>query len=238
MNDHLSPFGEDVLGMYVKEKVLASQKIFMRKVYSWMTIGLALTTLVSFLFYSSNFIQYLPSGIVLILVLLQFIAVIALSGWAERMSTPVAAIIFLGYSVLTGITLSTIFIVYTMESIVNVFLSTTLMFGTISAWAFFTKKDLSPWGTFFFMGLIGIIIASLVNLFLASSALEFVISVVGVLVFAGLTAYDTQKIKEMHLVRIQGGQLEANTAIVGALILYLDFINLFIMLLRLFGNRR
>ncbi len=223
----------------LNEKILASQKVFMRKVYSWMTGGLLITTLVSMYVYNSGLVfNFLNSTTLIILIVLQLGAVISLSGWAMRMSTPVAALIFLLYSGLTGLTFSTIFVVYTMQSILNVFLSSSLMFGSISAWAFFTKKDLSPWGTFFFMGLVGIIIASVVNIFLASSALGFVISVVGVLVFAGLTAYDTQKIKEMHLVRVTGGQAEANTAIVGALILYLDFINLFLMLLRLFGSRR
>lgn len=223
----------------LNEKILASQKVFMRKVYSWMTGGLLITTLVSMYVYNSGLVfNFLNSTTLIILIVLQLGAVISLSGWAMRMSTPVASLIFLLYSGLTGLTFSTIFVVYTMQSILNVFLSSALMFGSISVWAFFTKKDLSPWGTFFFMGLVGIIIASVVNIFLASSALGFVISVVGVLVFAGLTAYDTQKIKEMHLVRVTGGQAEANTAIVGALILYLDFINLFLMLLRLFGSRR
>lgn len=223
----------------LNEKILASQKTFMRKVYLWMSGGLLITTLVSLYVLQSGLIHsFLSTGMFIILVILQLGAVVALSGWAMRMSTPVAATVFLLYSALTGLTFSAIFLVYTAESIINVFLIASLMFGSISAWAFFTKKDLSPWGTFFFMGLVGLIIASVVNIFLASSALGFVISVIGVLVFAGLTAYDTQKIKEMHLVRITGGQAEANTAIVGALILYLDFINLFLMLLRLFGNRR
>ncbi len=221
------------------DKILASQKVFMRKVYSWMSIGLLITTLVSyFLLQTGLILNFLNSTTMIILMILQLGAVITLSGWAMRMSTPLAGFIFLLYSALTGLTFSTIFLIYTLGSIINVFLTASLMFGVISAWAFFTKKDLSAWGTFFFMGLVGIVIASIINIFLANSALGFVISVVGVLVFAGLTAYDTQKIKEMHLVRISGGQAEANTAIVGALILYLDFINLFLMLLRLFGDRK
>jgi len=221
------------------DKILASQKVFMRKVYSWMSIGLLITTLVSyFLFQTGLILNFLNSTTKIILMILQLGAVITLSGWAMRMSTPLAGFIFLLYSALTGLTFSTIFLIYTLGSIINVFLTASLMFGVISAWAFFTKKDLSAWGTFFFMGLVGIVIASIINIFLANSALGFVISIVGVLVFAGLTAYDTQKIKEMHLVRISGGQAEANSAIVGALILYLDFINLFLMLLRLFGDRK
>jgi len=221
------------------DKILASQKVFMRKVYSWMSIGLLITTLVSyFLFQTGLILNFLNSTTKIILMILQLGAVITLSGWAMRMSTPLAGFIFLLYSALTGLTFSTIFLIYTLGSIINVFLTASLMFGVISAWAFFTKKDLSAWGTFFFMGLVGIVIASIINIFLANSALGFVISIVGVLVFAGLTAYDSQKIKEMHLVRISGGQAEANSAIVGALILYLDFINLFLMLLRLFGDRK
>lgn len=230
---------ENYIVQEINDKVLASQKAFMRKVYGWMSSGLLITTLVSFYVFSTGFLgNFLNSTTLIILFVAQFGAVIALSGWAMKMSTPVAAALFVVYSALTGLTLSSIFYIYTIGSIINVFLTAAITFGALSFWGFITKRDLTAWGSFFFIGLIGIIVASLVNLFLASSALDFVISVIGVLVFAGLTAYDTQKIKEMHLVRMSGGSVEANTAIVGALVLYLDFINLFLMLLRLFGDRR
>jgi FtsH-binding integral membrane protein len=134
------------------------------------------------------------------------------------------------------LSLSSIFLVYTAESITRVFFITAAAFGALSLWGYTTKRDLSGWGSFLFMGLIGIIIASIVNIFLGSSALQFAISVIGVLVFAGLTAYDTQRIKTMYY---EGDSAEASgrKAIMGALSLYLNFINMFIMLLQLFGQR-
>jgi FtsH-binding integral membrane protein len=133
--------------------------------------------------------------------------------------------------------LASIFLVYTGASIAQMFFITAASFGALSLWGYTTNRDLSPWGSFLFMGLIGIIIAMLVNLFLASSALQFAISVIGVLIFAGLTAYDTQQIKEMYYVG-DDGSVAGRKAVMGALRLYLDFINLFMMLLSLFGNRR
>ncbi len=135
-----------------------------------------------------------------------------------------------------GLSLSSIFLVYTDESITRVFFITAASFGALSLYGYTTKKDLSAWGSFLFMGLIGIIIAMLVNIFLQSSALQFAISVIGVLVFAGLTAYDTQQIKEMYDAG-DGHEVATKKSIMGALRLYLDFINLFLMLLQLFGNR-
>jgi hypothetical protein len=135
-----------------------------------------------------------------------------------------------------GLSLASIFIIYTQTSIARVFFITASVFGAMSLYGYTTKRDLTGWGSFLFMGLIGVIIASVVNIFLASSALQFAISVIGVLVFTGLTAYDTQNIKEMY-VESDGSAVTSKKAIMGALRLYLDFINLFIMLLQLFGNR-
>ena len=152
------------------------------------------------------------------------------------MSVAAAQMTFWVFAAIMGLSLSSIFLVYTAESITRVFFITAAAFGALSLWGYTTKKDLSGWGSFLFMGLIGVIIASIVNIFLASSALQFAVSVIGVLVFAGLTAYDTQRIKEMYYA---GDSAEAagKKAIMGALSLYLNFINMFIMLLQLFGNR-
>jgi FtsH-binding integral membrane protein len=154
----------------------------------------------------------------------------------HKMSMGAAQATFWAFAALMGLSLSSIFMVYTSESIARVFFITAASFGALSLFGYTTKKDLSGWGSFLFMGLIGIIIASIVNLFVGSSALQFAISVIGVLVFAGLTAYDTQQIKEMYYAG-DGAAVQGRKAIMGALRLYLDFINLFVMLLSLFGNR-
>ncbi|WP_018698785.1 Bax inhibitor-1/YccA family protein [Amorphus coralli] len=159
-----------------------------------------------------------------------------LSFRVHKMSTASAQTAFWVFAALMGLSLSSIFLVFTGASIARVFFITAASFGALSLYGYTTKKDLSGWGSFLFMGLIGIIIASLVNLFIASSALQFAISVIGVLVFAGLTAYDTQQIKEMYYAG-DSGEVAGKKAIMGALRLYLDFINLFMMLLQLFGNR-
>jgi hypothetical protein len=136
-----------------------------------------------------------------------------------------------------GVSLSSIFLVYTGQSITQIFFITAATFGALSLWGYTTKRDISGWGSFLFMGVVGIVLASLVNLFLQSSGLQFAISVIGVLVFAGLTAYDTQRIKDTYYVVRNDAAMAAKSAIMGALSLYLDFINMFIMLLNLFGNR-
>lgn len=154
----------------------------------------------------------------------------------NKMSVSAAQLTFWAFAGLMGLSLSTIFLVYAHDSIARVFFITAATFGGLSLFGYTTQRDLTGWGSFLFMGLIGIVIASLVNLFLGSSALQFAISVIGVLVFAGLTAYDTQKIKEMYYAG-DDGTVTGRKAIMGALSLYLDFINLFMMLLHLFGNR-
>jgi hypothetical protein len=155
----------------------------------------------------------------------------------HRLQFGTALTLFMVYSALLGVTLSSIFLTYTGASITRVFFISAAAFGALSLYGYTTQRDLSPIGSFLIMGLIGLIIASLVNIFLASSALDFVISCVGVLVFAGLTAWDTQKIKEMYD-PMDDGTVSGRKAVMGALSLYLDFINLFLMLLRLFGDRR
>jgi len=155
----------------------------------------------------------------------------------DRLQFTTAFGLFMLYAALLGVTLSSVFLVYTGTSITRVFFISAASFGALSLYGYTTQRDLSPFGSFLIMGLFGIIIASLVNIFLASNALGFAISVIGVLVFAGLTAWDTQKIKEMYDVN-DDGTVSGRKAIMGALSLYLDFINLFLMLLRLLGDRR
>jgi hypothetical protein len=163
--------------------------------------------------------------------------VLALSFGINRMSPSMAQAVFWGFSAVMGLSLAHIFLSYTGTSIARVFFITSGTFAGMSLYGYTTKRDLTGLGSFMFMGLIGIIIASIVNMFLQSSAMHFVISVIGVLVFVGLTAYDTQKIKSMYA-ESDGSETASKKAIMGALTLYLDFINLFMMLLRLFGDRR
>jgi hypothetical protein len=216
--------------------VQESRRAFMSRVYGWMFAGLSVTGLVA-LFTASN--QALLTQVIQWrwgLIIAQLGLVFALSGLASRLSGAVAAALFLGYSVLTGLTFSVIFLIYTSASIGSAFLLTAGTFGAMSAFGTLTRKDLSGWSTFLFMGLIGIVIASIVQIFMKSSMLSFVLSCASVVVFAGLTAYDTQKLREMHAAT--GYSSAATVSIVGALTLYLDFINLFLALLRLFGSRR
>jgi len=165
------------------------------------------------------------------------VMVFFLSARINSMSLSGAQIAFWVFAALMGLSIASIFLVYAHASIARVFFITAASFGALSLYGYTTQRDLSAWGSFLFMGLIGIIIAMLVNLFLASSALQFAISVIGVLIFAGLTAYDTQQIKDMYYVG-DDGTVAGRKAVMGALRLYLDFINLFMMLLQLFGDRR
>lgn len=210
---------------------------FLTSVYGWMTGALAISALIAWLAGTSpafTEIMSKNSGLFFGLIILQFVAVIALAGWVQRMSMIVAALVFLGYSALTGLTLSTIFLVYTTASIVNAFAVAAAMFGAMSLYGYITKRDLSGMGSFLFMSLIGLIVASLVNLFLKTHFLTWVTTYAGVIIFAGLAAYDTWRLKMMGMSGADNKQL----AIHGALSLYLDFINLFLHLLRVMGHRR
>ena len=164
--------------------------------------------------------------------------VIWLSARVEKMSASTATLVFLGYSALTGITLSVIFLVYTAESLASTFFVTAGTFGAMSAYGYVTKRDLTRLGSFMMMGLIGMILASVVNIFLKNSTVYWITTYIGILIFVGLTAYDTQKIKLMSQMGFDGTETEQKGAIMGALRLYLDFINLFLLLLRVMGNRR
>ncbi|MDX1484812.1 MAG: Bax inhibitor-1/YccA family protein [Alphaproteobacteria bacterium] len=211
----------------------------MLRVYNYMASGVALTGIVAMLAASSpafmNAVFGTPLAWVVMLAPLAFVLV--LSFGIHRLSLFASQAIFWTFAAAMGLSLSTIFLVYTGESIARVFFITAIAFGSLSLWGYTTKRDISGWGSFLFMGLVGIIVAALVNLFLQSSALQFAISVIGVLVFAGLTAYDTQKIKNEYS-ELHDHETSGKLAVMGALRLYLDFINLMIMLLHLLGNRR
>ena len=212
---------------------------YMTKVYGWMFLGLSITAIVAFLTATSEAaVSFLYGNRMVFfgLFILQIFLVGALVVRIQKMSAAAATAIFIGYSVLTGITFSALILAYTAGSLVTVFGITAGTFGIMSAVGYFTKQDLTSFGRLMFMGLIGIILASIVNFFLHSSTLYWIISYVGVAVFVGLIAYDTQKIKSYALLESEEDRKKG--AILGALALYLDFINLFIYLLRLFGSRR
>ncbi|AUG54404.1 Bax inhibitor-1/YccA family protein [Thalassospira marina] len=217
----------------------AGLRTYMLRVYNYMASALALTGIVAMAASSSPaFMQAVfGSGLSWVVMLAPFALVMVLSFGIHKMSMPAAQAVFWAYAALMGLSLSSIFLVYTGESIARTFFITAGTFGAMSLYGYTTKKDLAAWGSFLFMGLIGLIIASVVNIFLGSTMLQFVISAAGVLIFTGLTAYDTQRIKESYW---EGDDTTTagKKAIFGALQLYLDFINLFIMLLRFFGNSR
>jgi FtsH-binding integral membrane protein len=211
---------------------------YMLSVYNYMVGGLAVTGLVAYFVSTSDAMMQAIYGTPLawVVMLAPIGFVLFFSFRIQQMSTATAQAVFWAFAAAMGLSLSYIFAVYTGASIARVFFITAGTFAAMSLYGYTTKRDLTGWGSFLFMGLIGIILASIVNIFLGSSALDFAISVIGVLVFTGLTAYDTQKIKEMY-VEADGAAVLTKKAIMGALNLYLDFINLFIMLLRLFGSR-
>lgn len=218
---------------------------FMVQVYAWMCGGLVVTALAAFWLVQHPQIvtAVLGSTVGLIgVVIVQVALVMALSAMAPKLSPAAATTMFIVYCAVTGLTFSAVFLAYTMSSLASVFAITAGTFGVMSVYGTVTKRDLTSMGHFLFMGVIGIVIASVVNMFLHSSALHWVISVIGVIVFTGLTAYDTQKIRQLAIMGETGtanvGISRHNASIIGALTLYLDFINLFLMLAQLMGDRR
>jgi len=214
---------------------------FFPKVYGWMTAGLALTALAALLTLSSQAMLELIFGNRMVfygLIFGELGLVIALSAAINRISAMTATLLFLAYSALNGITFAAIFLVYTSSSIASTFMIAAGTFGAMSVYGYVTKRDLTGWGSFLFMGLIGIIIASVVNIFMQSAMITWIVSYLGVFIFVGLTAYDTQKIKMIGQAGFADSESRHKAAILGALRLYLDFINLFLMLLRVMGNRR
>jgi FtsH-binding integral membrane protein len=215
---------------------------FIRSVYNWMAIGLGITGFVAYYVANTESLRQLIFGNQILffgLIIAEFGLVIAISARIQKMQASTATALFVLYSALNGATLSLIFLIYTASSITSTFFICAGTFVACSIYGWTTKRDLTSVGGFMTMGLIGIIIASVVNIFLRSSAMYMIISYIGVIVFVGLTAYDTQHLKNMAMTQPDG--LEAGVvrkgAILGALKLYLDFINLFLMLLRIFGNR-
>ncbi|MEY8710934.1 hypothetical protein A9B99_12670 [Mangrovibacter phragmitis] len=215
---------------------------YMAQVYGWMTCGLLLTAFVAWyaaatpavlMFVFSSKLTFFG------LIIAQLALVFVLSGMVHKLSGAMATTLFMLYSALTGLTLSSIFVVYTYSSIASTFVVTGGMFGAMSLYGYTTKRDLSKFGSMLFMALIGIVLASVVNIWLKSTALMWAVTYIGVVVFVGLTAWDTQKLKSI------GSQIDTRDStnlrrysIMGALTLYLDFINLFLMMLRILGNRR
>ncbi|ODN70413.1 Bax inhibitor-1/YccA family protein [Methylobrevis pamukkalensis] len=233
-------------------------RAYMLKVYNYMAMGLGLTGIAAYAAFSAAVttdpslaaaearggLMLTEFGVMLYTSPLKWVVMLAplglvffLAARIQKMSVAAAQVTFLVYATLVGVSLSSIFLIFTGQSITQVFFITAASFAALSLFGYTTKRDLTGWGSFLFMGLIGLILASVVNIFLASSALAFAISAIGVVVFAGLTAYDTQKIKEMYFAGDDSTSM-GRKAIMGALNLYLDFINMFIMLLQLVGDRR
>ncbi|MDA0997654.1 MAG: Bax inhibitor-1/YccA family protein [Proteobacteria bacterium] len=217
----------------------AGLRRYMLGVYNYMAAGVAITGVVAYFVANtpSVYNAIFGSGLMWVAILAPVALVFVISFGINRMQASTAQMLFWAYAALMGVSLATIFSAYTGVSIARVFFISAGSFAALSLYGYTTKKDLTGFGSFLFMGLIGILLASVVNMFLASSALHFTISVVGVLVFAGLTAYDTQRIKSIYY-EGDGSEVMAKKSVMGALTLYLDFINLFIMLMQLLGDRR
>ncbi|MGN0281757.1 MAG: Bax inhibitor-1/YccA family protein [Prevotella sp.] len=215
--------------------------VLMRKVYVWMTLALVLTGVTAYgVATSPGVMMAIATNKILFfgLIIAEFALVFGVSGAINRLSLTTATLMFVAYSVINGALLSFLFLAYTMSSITSVFFITAGTFATMAFIGYTTKKDLTSIGRILFMALIGIIIATVVNMFVGSTGLDMIISYVGVLIFVGLTAYDSQKIKEMLAVAGDEGERGQKLALLGALTLYLDFINLFIYLLRILGSKR
>lgn len=213
-----------------------SRRAFMSRVYGWMFAGLFITGAMALFTVSNESLLNMVFAWRMPLLLAELGLVFALSLAAPRLSGAVAGLMFVGYAALTGMTLSVYFLIYTAGSIGQAFLLTGGVFGAMSLYGTITKKDLSAWGAFLFMGLVGVIIAGVVNIFIRSDMMSFVSACACVVIFSGLTAYDTQKLRNVHA--STGYSSAATVSIIGALMLYLDFINLFLALLRLLGRRR
>jgi FtsH-binding integral membrane protein len=251
MSDY-NRFGAAARGVATDRAAVVDQglRAYMIRIYNYMAMGVALTGVVSWLTFNAAvtetagklaltpFGQTLYSGPVTIVLFLGTLGLVFGISWMiDKLSPATALMLFMLYAALLGLMLSSIFLVYTGTSITRVFFISAAAFGALSLWGYTTQRNLSAMGTFLMMGLFGLIIAMLVNIFLKSSGLDFVISAAGVLIFAGLTAWDTQKIKEMYDVN-DDGTVAGRKSVMGALTLYLDFINLFLFLLRFMGDRR
>jgi FtsH-binding integral membrane protein len=219
----------------------------LRASFSWMTLAMLLTSITAFLFgFMPELTSFLlteteagirPTTLAYVVMFSKLIFVMVMSFGLNKLSYPALIALFVGYSIINGISFSFIFWVYNIGSITTVFLSTTALFGIMAVAGYTTKTDLTKMGSLLFIGLIGIVIASLINMFLHNDGMDYIISILGVIIFTGLTAYDVQKIKNLGL-QADDSTLSSKLGVMGALTLYLDFINLFLFLLRLFGGRK
>ena len=224
--------------LYPLEAKIDLQSV-MRQVYVWMTLGLLLTAGVSFLTLSTPLIRLAANPAALMVAIIAELGlVLGLSFLFNRISAATAAVLFFTYAALNGFTLALLLLAYTLGSVFTAFAATAALFAAMSIVGYTTKVDLSKMGTFLMMGVLGLIIAMVVNIFLASGPLDFIISLAGVLIFTGLTAYDTQRIGRMAAQTTGTGDAAAKIGIFGALRLYLDFLNMFLFILRLVGRRR
>lgn len=234
--------GRTLAHQLTEEDAARIQAQFFAQVYGWMAVGLALTGGMALFAASSPALQHFIFGTRFVffgLIILELVVVGFLSARIFQWSLPQAKAAFISYALLNGLTLSVIFMAYTADSIASTFFTTALMFGVMSAFGYFTKIDLSGWGKLLSMLLIGLVIAMVVNIFLGSSTLNMVTSFIGVFLFTALAAYDTQKLKQIAFIGVtEGEEVSHKASILGALTLYLDFVNLFLFLLRFFGRRR
>ena len=224
----------------VSKSQVTAERSFVTKVYGWMTAGLVVTALVSlYVALSPNLVKLIFGNKIMFfgLIILELLMVMALAGLISKMSAATASATFIAYSFVNGLTLAFVFLAYTKASIAGTFFITAGTFGIMCFYGFVTKKDLTSMGNILLMAVVGLVIAMLVNFFLKSTLFDFIISLIGVLVFTGLTAYDAQKIKNISRTAMDS-ESSRKASILGALALYLDFINLFLFMLRLIGNRR
>jgi len=229
-----------------REETIPVAKTFLSGVFMWMGLALSITALVSWLFASNQSLMAIlydsQTGSMNMAGWIVMLAPLGLVLWMsmgfQKLSASTLVLIFIGYSALMGASLSFIFLIYTLPSIAKTFVITAAMFGFMGVLGYTTKTDLTKFGSIMMMGLVGLIIASVINMFMHSDTMEYIISFIGVLVFTGLTAYDVQKLKRIGASISQGTETARKVTIMGALTLYLDFINLFLFLLRFFGNRR
>ncbi len=235
---------EELSNVYSRDRELEMSTAFpilMRKVYLWMTMALAITGFTAYyVAHNETLLTAIYTNQILFwgLIIAEFGLVIGLSAAINKLSLTMATLMFVLYSLINGATMSFIFLAYTASSVTNVFFITAGTFAVMAAFGYFTKTDLTSLGKILMMALIGVIIATIVNIFTKSEGLTVIINYVGVLVFVGLTAYDSQKIKRMLQMAPDAGEFAQKVALLGALSLYLDFINLFLYLLRIFGSRR
>jgi uncharacterized protein len=242
----MSQYPQQYNGVSMRERVAgypverATVAAFFNVVYAWMCAGLALTAVVAwYISTRPDLMTQIFRGPMLIgLIIAELALVWTVSAAVNKLSAPVATALFMLYSALNGLTLSVLFIAYTHKSLGSTFVISAAMFGTMSVFGMVTKRDLTRLGSFLFMALIGLVIASVVNIFLASSTMYWIISYAGVLIFVGLTAYDTQRLKKVAEYTAGDPRMAARLAVNGALTLYLDFINLFLLMLRILGDRR